>query len=209
MGNVPIIQKISLTRYRFPVKNIGKDLSFAMGHFYQPGAIGTRVALGIRIYTDVGVTGEYMSSAPGTVEQIQAFGPYLIGRSALERERFYNQAKSLLRKQDRMGIGPVDIALWDLAGKLYGAPIYQMLGGYREKLPCYASTYHADREKDGLSSPEAYADFAEQCLELGVQGVQDSPLGRPGDRARDRDRPCRRSARRRQDGAHDRPVLRV
>ena len=147
MGNVPIIQKISLTRYQFPLENVGKDLSFAMGAFYQPGAKGSRVALGIRIYTDVGVTGEYMSIAPGTVEQIQAFGPYLIGRSALERERFYNQAKSLLRKQDRMGIGPVDIALWDLAGKLYGAPIYQMLGGYREKLPCYASTYHADREK--------------------------------------------------------------
>ena len=179
MGNVPIIQKISLTRYQFPVENVGKDLSFAMGAFYQPGGRGTRVALGIRIYTDIGVTGEYMSTAPGTVEQIQAFGPYLIGRSALERERFYNQAKSLLRKQDRMGIGPVDIALWDLAGKLYGAPIYQMLGGYREKLPCYASTYHADREKDGLSSPEAYADFAEQCLEMGYKGFKIHPWGDP------------------------------
>ena len=191
MGNVPIIQKISLTRYQFPVENVGKDLSFAMGAFYQPGGRGTRVALGIRIYTDIGVTGEYMSTAPGTVEQIQAFGPYLIGRSALERERFYNQAKSLLRKQDRMGIGPVDIALWDLAGKLYGAPIYQMLGGYREKLPCYASTYHADREKDGLSSPGGVCGLCGAVPRDGIQGVQDSPVGRPGNRARDRDRPCR------------------
>ena len=45
------------------------------------------------------------------------FAPFLIGRNALERERFYNQAKVILRKNDRMGIGPVDIALWDLAGQ--------------------------------------------------------------------------------------------
>ena len=52
-----------------------------------------------------------------------------------------------------MGIGPVDIALWDLAGKLYNAPIYRMLGGYRQKLPCYASTFHGDRTPGGLDSP--------------------------------------------------------
>ena len=34
-------------------------------------------------------------------------------------------------------------------------------------MPCYASTYHGDEQPDGLSSPEAYADFAEQCLEMG------------------------------------------
>ena len=179
MGNVPIIQKISLTRYQFPFNDVGKDLSFAMGAFYQPGGKGLRVALGIRVYTDIGVTGEYMSTAPGTVEQIQAFGPYLIGRSALERERFYNQAKSLLRKQDRMGIGPVDIALWDLAGKLYGAPIYQMLGGYREKLPCYASTYHADRGEGRPQQPRGVRGLRRTVPRNGVQGLQDTLVGRP------------------------------
>ena len=66
----------------------------------------------------------------------------------------------------------MDIALWDLAGKLYDAPIYQMLGGYREKLPAYASTYHGDRTEGGLNSPEAYADFAERCLEMGYKGFK-------------------------------------
>ena len=45
MGNIPIIQKISLTRYQFPFNDVGKDLSFAMGPFYQPGGKGLRVAL--------------------------------------------------------------------------------------------------------------------------------------------------------------------
>ncbi|NIR99195.1 MAG: mandelate racemase/muconate lactonizing protein, partial [Gammaproteobacteria bacterium] len=66
-----------------------------------------------------------------------------------------------------VGIGALDIALWDLAGKVHGAPVYRLLGGYRTRLPAYASTLGGDRHPDGLSSPEAYADFAERCLALG------------------------------------------
>ena len=66
----------------------------------------------------------------------------------------------------------IDIALWDLAGKKYKSPIYELLGGERKMLPAYASTMNGDKEKNGLSSPEAYADFAEQCLELGYKGYK-------------------------------------
>jgi len=172
MSSKALIRSITLTKYRFPFENVGHDLGFAMGPFYEPGSTGSRTVLGIRIETDIGISGEYMSIAPGTFEQIQSFGGFLIGKDATHRELFYNQAKTLLRKQDRMGIGPIDIALWDLAGKMQDTPIYRMLGGYREKLPAYASTYHADKTDGGLNSPEAYADFAEQCLQIGYKGFK-------------------------------------
>ncbi len=76
-----------------------------------------------------------------------------------------------------MGIGPIDIALWDFAGKLYNAPIYQLLGGYRKRLPAYASTLSAD-EHGGLDSPEAYADFALQCREMGYRAYKIHPWGK-------------------------------
>ncbi|TIP99497.1 MAG: mandelate racemase/muconate lactonizing enzyme family protein, partial [Mesorhizobium sp.] len=39
------------------------------------------------------------------------------------------------------GVSAVEIALWDLAGKAYGVPIYQMLGGrFREKVRLYCDT---------------------------------------------------------------------
>lgn len=177
MGKAPTVTRIELSRYRIPTYDLTMDSNWAMGAFYKPGATGFRTRVGIKIHTDMGVTGEYMTGTPATYEQITMIAYLLIGKSALEREWFYNQAKSTLRKHDRMGVGPVDVALWDLAGKFHNAPIYQLLGGHRKKLPCYASTYHADREPDGLSGPEAYADFAEMCLEMGYPGFKIHPWG--------------------------------
>ena len=46
-----------------------------------------------------------------------------------------------------------------------------MLGGYRKRLPAYASTYHGDRN-GGLDSKEAFADFAQQCHEMGYRAFK-------------------------------------
>ena len=109
------------------------------------------------------------------------FVHYLLGPNALERERIYTDVNRALRQVARMGFAPIDVALWDIAGKFHDVPIYKLLGGYRDRLPCYASTYHGDHQPDGLSSPEAYADFAEQCLESGfpafkIHGWGDAPV---------------------------------
>ena len=33
-----------------------------------------------------------------------------------------------------MGVGPIDMALWDIAGKLFDVPIHKLLGGYKESV---------------------------------------------------------------------------
>ena len=73
-----------------------------------------------------------------------------------------------------MGMGVVDVALWDLAGKYYNAPVYELLGGSQRKLPCYATTPFAGTGR-GLNSAEDYADLAERCLEMGFQGFKIHP----------------------------------
>jgi len=46
------------------------------------------------------------------------------------------------------GVCAVEMALWDLAGKVYGAPVWQMLGGkFRDKIRCYADTTESDDPK--------------------------------------------------------------
>ena len=70
------------------------------------------------------------------------FVHYLFGKNALERERIYTDVKRALRQVARIGFAPVDIALWDLAGKFYDTPIYRLLGGYKDAaaLPTPAPT---------------------------------------------------------------------
>ena len=72
-------------------------------------------------------------------------------------------------------MGVLDIALWDVAGKFYESPNYELLGGYRKKLPTYASTYQGEIGT-ALGTPEAYAEFAIQCKELGYPGFKIHPI---------------------------------
>ena len=165
----PRIERIELTAFTIQIPNIGTDRA-DFGVFYQPGPGAAQTRFAVRIYAKDGLVGEYIpprSRAKVIMAASEALAYGLIGQSALERERHYRSMRKKTKHVGEVGIGALDIALWDLAGKYHNAPIWQLLGGYRQKLPSYASTIHGDRETDGLATPEAFADFAEQCLELG------------------------------------------
>jgi L-alanine-DL-glutamate epimerase-like enolase superfamily enzyme len=119
----------------------------------------------------MGITGEYVGGNSPGAAQINTFADFLVGKDPLQREKHWSEIKRALRKYDRMGIGPIDIALWDFAGKYYDAQIHELLGTCRKRLPAYASTYHGD-DVGGLDSPEAFADFAEACLGMGYGGFK-------------------------------------
>ncbi|WP_330633224.1 enolase C-terminal domain-like protein [Halocatena halophila] len=163
------ISKIESTEFSYPIEDVGTDDGFNL--VYEPGTTTERSLFGLRIHTYEGLTGEFVGGNSPGFAQINVIADYLIGKDPLKRERHWSEIKRGLRKYDRMGIGPIDIALWDLAGKHYGAPIHELLGTYRTRLPAYASSYHADRN-GGLDSPMAYAQFAENCLNRGYDGFK-------------------------------------
>ncbi len=164
MGNKPIITGITVTEFEYTLDEMGTDYN-GFNLVYVPGnTLAARSAV-LQIQTNLGITGEYVTGMTQLLT-LPMFADYLIGKNALERERIYQDVKRRLRQVARMGMGPVDAALWDLAGKYYDAPIYELLGGHIRPLKCYASTTHGDHN-GGLDSPEAYADFAERCLEMG------------------------------------------
>ena len=57
-------------------------------------------------------------------------------------------------------IGAVDIALWDIGAKAADIPLYKLLGGFRDRIPAYASS-------EVLDSAEAYAQQAVEYKEAG------------------------------------------
>ena len=166
----PEITKIESTEFSFPIEDVGYSPNgFCL--VYEPGTTTRRKLFAIKIHTDTGITGEYVGGNSPGAAQINMFANYLIGKNPLHREKHWSEIKRALRKYDRMGMGPIDIALWDFAGKYYDAPIHELLGTYRKRLPAYASTYEADLN-GGLDSPEAFADFAEECYERGYGGFK-------------------------------------
>jgi L-alanine-DL-glutamate epimerase-like enolase superfamily enzyme len=99
-------------------------------------------------------------------------GEHLIGMSVLEPEAAWDR---LARRGDWVGPGgllhvalaPLDIAVWDAAGKTTGQPLHRMLGGFRDRLPTYAS--------DGLwvsLSPAELAASAKQHVANGFGAVK-------------------------------------
>jgi len=54
-------------------------------------------------------------------------------------------------------MGIVDCALWDLAGRLAGLPVHKLLGGCRDKVKAYASSF------DHLGGPDAYVKHVQAC----------------------------------------------
>ena len=171
MAKAPKITKIEVHEFEHEVMDMvpGK-----VGPEYSPGAKSTRTAYALRIMTDVGVVGELVGGSTVDYAALPSFVELLLGANALERERFYTEVKRVTRQNARIGMAPVDIALWDLAGKYHDAAIHQLLGGYKTTLPTYVATTHGEETNGGggLDSSEAFADFAEQCLELGYAGFK-------------------------------------
>ena len=98
---------------------------------------------------------------------LEGLAPLLIGRDPLENRllwdvmsRFDRHARSGLIL---MALSAVDIALWDLKGKILGQPVYKLLGGGREKLRPYVSMLSFSVE------PDRAREYAAMVRNMGVR----------------------------------------
>ena len=113
----------------------------------------------VRITTDQGLEGFGVTyhEVGGEATKLlieRNFTPRLIGRDPLEHEVIYADFVGYLRGIGRKGLmfcalSAIDIALWDLKGKIVDLPLYRLLGGNRSEVPVYASggwTSYSDEE---------------------------------------------------------------
>ncbi len=134
-----------------------------------PGSDEEQQGAVVRIVTDEGIDG-YASVGRGLIARDivqRRLKPLLIGEDPLLKERLWHKVWEVDRIEELplYLLGTVDIALWDLTAKLAGLPLYQLLGGYRDHLPAYASTVT-------FSTIEEYLDVADQCLGMGYSAIK-------------------------------------
>jgi L-alanine-DL-glutamate epimerase-like enolase superfamily enzyme len=126
------------------------------GHFAGTSQLGL-----LTLRTDDGVEGHAFlgaASRPATLDAqslISQLKPILMGQDPLDRERLYHAMCSRLRTTTYRAVGAADVALWDIAGKIAGLPLYKLLGAARHSLPAYASS-------PVLPSQEAYVEQAKE-----------------------------------------------
>jgi len=100
----------------------------------------------LKIYTNQGLVGlgEVRDGASATYALM--LKSRLLGENPCDIDRLFRRIKQFGgHGRQGGGVSAVEIALWDLAGKAYGVPVYQMLGGkFRDKVRCYCDT-DADR----------------------------------------------------------------
>jgi len=108
--------------------------------------VSTRLtATYVQIDTDDGVSGLFGPIFPETAVIVsRKLASHLVGQDPLAHERIwdvlYRQDRHARKGYEMMAISAVDCALWDLRGKIFGMPIYRLLGGpTRDRVECYAS----------------------------------------------------------------------
>ncbi len=109
----------------------------------------------VKVHTDEGISGLGESGAWGYLEAsaavVETFKRYLIGRDPLRIEHHwqYLYRWSHFRGAAIMGaLSAIDIALWDVAGKYFGVPCYQLFGGKcRDKARVYYHVFGATKEE--------------------------------------------------------------
>jgi D-galactarolactone cycloisomerase len=130
----------------------------------------------VRIETDAGITGWGEAFGhrifPATRAAIDTLlGPMIVGRDASQIHAITDDLQRTLHGVGRNGptiyaLSGIDIALWDIAGKAAGLPLYRLLGGSRtDDLPAYASLLRYGNAK-------AVARYTSQALERGYRHIK-------------------------------------
>ena len=137
----------------------------------------------VRIQTDEGLEGigeaSMLSSDPVVVALLNEWAEnYLIGKDPLAGQVHWTRLH-----QDNQGRGGrlfstalsgVDIALWDLKGKILDIPIYQMLGGpYQRQLRVYANGWYTNP-----AHPDQIAEEAKHVVSMGYTAMKFDPFGK-------------------------------
>ena len=160
---------------------LGYDLPESLGYSQQ--YYNKRTSHIVEVETDEGITGwgecfgagNIALANKGIVEKV--IQPMVLGMQALDRDVIWHKVYNLMRDHGQKGmplqaLSGVDIALWDIAGKVAGLPIYKMIGGaHREKVEVYGYGMMLRPENvDSLVS--RFMDEATKIKEKGFKAVK-------------------------------------
>lgn len=155
--------------------------------------MATKPALLVEVETDSGLIGLGEAAhfgGPLRSTQVVIEGElrdHLLGEDPREIERLWEQMHQRAYKHARGGLviaamSGIDIALWDLRGQMAGMPLWRLLGGYRRRVPAYATGgFYAEGKgiRELCDEMQAYCQHGFRAVKMKVgrnSDIQGSPL---------------------------------
>ena len=130
-----------------------------------------------KIVTDEGVEGYYLGGSghgdadglpPGDRAMVKnVVKSLLVDHDPYDRELFWRWMWSSNLQENVLSV--IDMALWDLQARAVGLPVHKLLGGCRERVKAYASTFA------NMGPPEVYAQHALDCKRRGYRAYKIHP----------------------------------
>ncbi len=167
------ITAVTLEPFAYAVENASGG---TLPVVYAPGETFEGRGLLLTIETDDGVVGEYVGT--GDIEPLlpqlrRLADEHLLGRDPLERQGIWWDGWQALSQSGRRAMGPVDVALWDLAGRAAGMSVADLLGGYRDEVRAYATL--ASPTATELTTVSEFVDFVGDVVDRGYTAVKLHP----------------------------------
>lgn len=147
------IARIEITHHRLPL-----DPPFRPSWDTRPRTAFDATI--VRVITDEGAVGI------GSGDMMVGFAGHealFVGEDPLRLERHFRVLSNIAFHYGRCW--PLDLALWDLAGKIAGLPVWKLLGGRADRIPAYASS-------GTLRDPAGLAEAAERFLDSGFKAMK-------------------------------------
>jgi L-alanine-DL-glutamate epimerase-like enolase superfamily enzyme len=164
------------------IRTIAVEVKLQQTVFDANYTMATKPALLVEVHTDDGVIGigeaaHFGGPMASTAQVIEhELKPYLIGENPSEIERLWELMHRRAYKHARGGvviaaISGIDIALWDLRGKTANMPVWRLLGGYRKRVPAYATGgFYAEGKgiKELAAEMQTYVDAGFRAVKMKV-----------------------------------------
>jgi len=131
----------------------------------------------VRIFTDEGIEGTSCGRGGVLLAQyLASLKPLLVGENPLYTERIWQKMHQMNRVLHcpQPTLGPVDVALWDIVGKVANLPLYRLMGAYRDKIRAYASSAQ-------YKSVQTYIEQAQECKRRGFTAYKLHVSGIPSE----------------------------
>ena len=153
------------------------EASLSQPFAYSRAWYSSRTAMLVEIETDNGLTGwgECYGPARMTAPVVDAMARWLIGQNPLHTDKLWQQIYADLRDHGQKGLviealSGIDIALWDIKGKHFGVPVYDLLGGpLRTSVRAYATGLY---RREGGNPPDYLAEEAAGYVRDGFHAVK-------------------------------------